>query len=186
MLTLYQIAFAPTQKSYRIGLLFTHKNGDFGAISVTGRSCPVPISKVKRHILDGFYATLWCSVNRLPSLFTLCRIAFRVDTRRHPAQCERSSYLPSCCVRRFAHPVDCCCVLLGVVASVCTSLKHQTQQHATLLAKSSFSLVLAHNSQHCWMLHVASVCTPWCKLLHPFSHPRNTRRNNKQHCWRNN
>jgi len=85
MLTLYQVAFAPTQKSYRIGLLFTHNNGNFGAISVTERSCTARISKVERHILDGFYATFWCSVNRLPSLFTLCRIAFRVDTERYPA-----------------------------------------------------------------------------------------------------
>ena len=25
--------------------------------------------------------------------------------------------------------------------------------------------LLASNSQHCWMLHVASVCTPYCMLL---------------------
>ena len=37
--TLYRIDLAQTQKSYRVGLLFTHKNGDFGAISVTERSC---------------------------------------------------------------------------------------------------------------------------------------------------
>ena len=51
MLTLYRMAFAPARKSCRIGLLFTH-NGDFGAISVTERSCAAPISKVKSHILD--------------------------------------------------------------------------------------------------------------------------------------
>ena len=35
MVTLYWIAFAPARKSYRtLGLLFTHNNGDFGAISV--------------------------------------------------------------------------------------------------------------------------------------------------------
>ena len=44
------IAFAPAWKPYRIGLLFTHKNGDFGAISVTGRSCAVPSSRLKSHI----------------------------------------------------------------------------------------------------------------------------------------
>ena len=27
------------------------------------------------------------------------------------------------------------------------------------------STLLANNSQHCWMLHVASVCTPCCMLL---------------------
>ena len=39
------------------------------------------------------------------------------------------------------------------------------------LYQGYFSLVqtdatlLANNSQHCWMLHVASVCTPYCMLL---------------------
>ena len=45
MITLYRVAVAQVRKSYRIGLLFTRKNGDFGAISVTERSCSVPISK---------------------------------------------------------------------------------------------------------------------------------------------
>ena len=39
MLTLYRIAFAPARKSYQIGFLLTHKNGNFGAISVIDRSC---------------------------------------------------------------------------------------------------------------------------------------------------
>ena len=38
------IAFAPTRKPYWIGLLFTHKNGDFGTRPVTERSCAAPIS----------------------------------------------------------------------------------------------------------------------------------------------
>ena len=45
MFALYQIAFAPIRKPYWIGLLFTHEKGDFGAISVTERSFPAPISK---------------------------------------------------------------------------------------------------------------------------------------------
>ena len=36
---LYRIAFPPARKPYRVGLLFAHKNGDFGEISVTERSC---------------------------------------------------------------------------------------------------------------------------------------------------
>ena len=160
MLTLYLIAFAPTQKSYRIRLLFTHNitnisKRNFGTISVKERSCTGRISEVERHILDGFYATLWCSVNRLPSLFTLCRISFRVDTKRYPAQCKRSPYLPSCCVRQFAHPVACCCVLLGVVASVCTPLKHQTQQQAALLAQQLISKELLRPSARSF--HVGAV-----------------------------
>ena len=41
---------APARKPYRIGLLFTHKKGDFGAISVT--------AKVGSHISDrcSYYA----------------------------------------------------------------------------------------------------------------------------------
>ena len=56
----YRIAFAPARKSYRItGLLFTHKKGDFGAISVTERSCAAPISKLESHISDrcSYYTT---------------------------------------------------------------------------------------------------------------------------------
>ena len=56
--------------------------------------------------------------------------------------------------------------------------------------------LLANNSQHCWMLHVASVCTPlptrtqqlpkllvqhcW-ELLHPFEHHCQQGRNNSLH-----
>ena len=50
----YRIAFARARKSYRIGLLFTHNNGDFGAISVTERSHTSLISKVKNHISDRY------------------------------------------------------------------------------------------------------------------------------------
>ena len=52
IVTLYQVAFTPAQKLYWIGLLFTHENGDFGAISVTERCCAAPISKVESHISD--------------------------------------------------------------------------------------------------------------------------------------
>ena len=52
MFTLYRIALAPPRKSYRIGFLFTHKNGCGGVISVTKRGCASPISKVESHMLD--------------------------------------------------------------------------------------------------------------------------------------
>ena len=38
-----QTAFAPARKSYRIGLLTTHKKDDFGAISVTEQSLGAPL-----------------------------------------------------------------------------------------------------------------------------------------------
>ena len=46
--TKYRKAFAPARKPYRIGILFTQKNGDLGAISVT----EISISKVESQISD--------------------------------------------------------------------------------------------------------------------------------------
>ena len=43
--TLYQIAFSFARKSYLMGLLFTHENSDFGAITVTEPSCAAPSQK---------------------------------------------------------------------------------------------------------------------------------------------
>ena len=37
----YRITLAPARKAHRTGLLFTHKNGDFRAISVTERSLDI-------------------------------------------------------------------------------------------------------------------------------------------------
>ena len=54
MFTLVQIAFAPTRKLYRTGPRFTHKSGDFGAISVTERSCAAPHWSVEGHISDRY------------------------------------------------------------------------------------------------------------------------------------
>ena len=65
MFTLYRIAVAPARKRYREWLLFTHENGDSGAISLTERICSAPISIVERHISERFCATLWCSVKRV-------------------------------------------------------------------------------------------------------------------------
>ena len=65
MFTLRRIAsFTPAQKPFQIDLQSTHKNSDFGTISVTERSCASPILKVERHISDRFCSILWCTVNR--------------------------------------------------------------------------------------------------------------------------
>ena len=54
MFLLYRRALAPARKPYLIRLLFTHKNGDFGAISVTKKNCActAPISKLESHMAD--------------------------------------------------------------------------------------------------------------------------------------
>ena len=59
MIALYRIAFVPVRKPYRVGLSFTHNNGDFGAISARERSCAAPISKVESHKSDrcSYYTT---------------------------------------------------------------------------------------------------------------------------------
>ena len=41
-----RIDYMPERKPHRIGLLLSLEGGDFGAISVTERSCAAPISKV--------------------------------------------------------------------------------------------------------------------------------------------
>ena len=69
MVKLYWIAFVPPRKSYRIGILYTHMNGDFDAISMTERNCVRPISKVESHVLD----TL--GVHTLPDNLS-CRVTF--------------------------------------------------------------------------------------------------------------
>ena len=61
-------------------------------------------------------------------------------------------------LRPCAHPVACCWMLLRVVAQSLKPIK--------LFAPSKRTQpLLAYNSQHCWMLHVASVCTSCCMLL---------------------
>ena len=64
------------------------------------------------------------------------------------------------------------------IARRCESTAESDQPHSFLarlpLWQSSFTSLgylqtdtklLPNNSQHCWMLHVASVCTPCCMLL---------------------
>ena len=67
MFTVYRIAFALALKPYAIGLLFTHKNGDFSAISVRKRSCAALISKIESHIGYNISSNnSLASINRLP------------------------------------------------------------------------------------------------------------------------
>ena len=59
MFTLYQIAFAQTRNAERIGLLFTHGNGDFDAISETKRSCAaMQMTKMNNVKIDLKYIVL--------------------------------------------------------------------------------------------------------------------------------
>ena len=46
LFTRNRIPFAPARKPKPIRLLFTHRNGDFGVITVTERSCAALISRI--------------------------------------------------------------------------------------------------------------------------------------------
>ena len=47
-----------------------------------------------------------------------------------------------------------------------TKRRHAPPHSITILCyKRTQHCTLANNSQHCWMLHVASVCTPCCMML---------------------
>ena len=83
----------PARKRYRIRLLFIHKNGDFGAIFVTERSCTSSISKAECHIsgrcscYTGWHSVaarkaIWYSVNITLGMFQEYDVLqFRVLTR---------------------------------------------------------------------------------------------------------
>ena len=77
---LYWIVFVLPRKSYRIGILFSHMNGDFDVISMTERNCVTPIFKVESHALDtlGVYTlpdnlSCWLTFDcfSLPSFYVL-------------------------------------------------------------------------------------------------------------------
>ena len=71
MFTVYRIACAPPRKSYRIGLLFTQKNGCGGVISETERLA------VPRPSLKWTWVTCWINVG----VHTLYQIASRSSTK---------------------------------------------------------------------------------------------------------
>ena len=62
----YWKVFAPARKPYQIGPLLTHKNGDFGAISVTERSCAALIFKEDSHCLLYQIAFRDCTFSSAP------------------------------------------------------------------------------------------------------------------------
>ena len=69
MFTIKREAFPPAQKPYRIGILSTHKNGDFYAISLTERICAAQISKLESHIWDSVHSVLYSLLCRHKKLF---------------------------------------------------------------------------------------------------------------------
>ena len=78
----YRIAFAPKRKPFQIGLLFTHKNGDFGAISVTERSWAFRSLKWR--------VTYRTGVHTIADSFS-CHC--HVSTKSHSVQCELGQWI---------------------------------------------------------------------------------------------
>ena len=75
----YRIALGLALRPYWMGLLFTHDNGDFGAVPATERlTHTAPILSVDRHISGSFFCVI-------PRVFILYRpIAFHTDTQNYP------------------------------------------------------------------------------------------------------
>ena len=75
----YRIALGLALRPYWMGLLFTHDNGDFGAVPATERlTHAAPILSVDRHISGSFFCVI-------PRVFILYRpIAFHTDTQNYP------------------------------------------------------------------------------------------------------
>ena len=106
------------------------------------------------------------SLTNLDLLKVLFLVELALAERDSKAACKRTQHcwpttpnIVACyMLHPFAHPVVCCWMLLRVVAQSLKTVKllSPVQTDATLLA---------NNSQYCWMLHVAFVCTPCCMLL---------------------
>ena len=69
MFTIYRIAFPPEKKPYWTGILFTHKNGDFYAISLTERISAARICKLESHISDSVHSIPYSLLCRGKKLF---------------------------------------------------------------------------------------------------------------------
>ena len=79
----------------------------------------------------------------------------------------------------------------GCALRVCKRTQHVASNDVRKPCAKSDATLLANNSQHCWILHVASLYTLlhfvaiFWELLHLFVHLFNTDANNTQHCWHN-
>ena len=105
-------------KSYRIELLFTLKNGDFSAISVTERNYVPPISKVESHTSDRSCASLWCNVDRYShrngSEWVGARAGIHWNGSKYlgaSEDCNRPFRVTQCCTQFKSPGVKIICVL---------------------------------------------------------------------------
>ena len=76
------IDLALARKPYQIALLFTHKKGDFGPISVTERRCAAPKLKKDRHISESFRSHSLVLCEHVSILYQI--LAFLVDMKSNP------------------------------------------------------------------------------------------------------
>ena len=82
-----------------------------------------------------------------PCTLSIYRSTTYLTKLLRPVQTDATLLDVTCCVRLHAHPVACCCVLLGVVAQSLTPVKllatiKRTQQLSTLLRPFARSLTL--------------------------------------------
>ena len=135
------------------------------AKSLTGSTFAQQLPTTRNNMQQGVQTDAICNIqqcwSRWPTMLRLFAWGFNII----------GCYM----LRPFAHPVACCRMLLRVVAQSLKPVIGCVQTGTTLLT---------NNSQHCWMLHVASVCTPYCMLaqsLKPVILLAPCKRT--QHCW---
>ena len=80
----WQNALVPAGKPNRIGLLFTLKNSDIGAISVTERGWAASISKVERHRSDRLlphFDTVWTEIRNVSEVNNIEQVLESSETK---------------------------------------------------------------------------------------------------------
>ena len=84
----YSFCAGTKTKPFRMGHLFTHTKGDFGAISAMARRCAAPIFKVESRISDRFS-------HYIRKLFLSARKSIRCSTNRVFKTLDHQDFLTS-------------------------------------------------------------------------------------------
>ena len=91
------------------------------------------------------------------------------DTRRHmQLQCIVLESPFSYCAETLLKEKKISLRWTVISAPVPRIIKNKVQAYLTLTPRAIGRNIVGHNSQHCWMLQVASVCTPSCMLGYQF------------------
>ena len=106
----WQNALVPAGKPNRIGLLFTLKNSDIGAISVTERGWAASISKVERHRSDRLlphFGTVWTEIRNVSEVNNIEQVLESSETKVNIYEWEMGFSSPHSLTLTQLHDVRC-------------------------------------------------------------------------------